>query len=149
MIIIHHVKLIDIKLVFLCSLLTFCIFVLSSNTIHKQSDNNPYGSRQSTHSFTQFNASITNSEIRILNPFISMIMGLLHTYWLDTVMLQTRWLENWLIYGSVSSSFTMATESTNAWFCGVHLWTKEWWVYNLIQLYVVNDSDCEDKYDKK
>ena len=130
--IIHHVKLIGIRLVFLCSLLTFCILVLSSNTIHKQCYNNPYGSRQSTHSCTQNNDSITNCEIRILNPLISMILGLLHTYWLDTVLVQTKRLGNWLIYGSVSSSFTMTTELTNAWSFGVHLLTKEWCVYNVI-----------------
>ena len=42
----------------------------------------------------------------------------------------------------------MATESTNAWSFGVHLLTKEWCVYNVIQFYVGNDSDCEDKYVK-
>ena len=53
-----------------------------------------------------------------------------------------------LIYLSVSSYLNMETELTNAWSFGYHIITKAWYAYNVIQLYVSNDSESEDKYDK-
>ena len=76
---IHHIKQIAIRLVFLCSPLTLCTCVLSSNSIRKQCDNNHSVSSQITYSCTQLNHSTTNSEIRILNPLNATISSLSHT----------------------------------------------------------------------
>ena len=42
----------------------------------------------------------------------------------------------------------MSTKSTNAWYFGAQFLLKAWSVCNVTQLYVLNDSDYEDKYDK-
>ena len=88
---IHHVKQIAIILVFLCSPLNFCLFVLYSNSIHKQCDNNPPVPSQINYSCTRLNNPITNSGIIILNPLNANIPALLHTYWQGTVLVHTRW----------------------------------------------------------
>ena len=93
----HHVKKTTIRLVFLCSALIFCLFLLSLDSIHKQCDNNPSGSSQSAYLCKLVNTSITNSDIRSLNSFNDMLPSLSHIYWLDTVPVRTRQLENWYI----------------------------------------------------
>ena len=37
--------------------------------------------------------------------------------------------------------------TTNYWSFGDHILPKSWYVYNVTQLYVWNDSESEDKYD--
>ena len=117
----QHVKKLEIIPVFICSPLTFYIFVLSSNLIHKQRGNNPSGLRQSIYLCKRMNDSITNIEISSLNPLNTMLPYLLYVYWLDTVPLQTRWLENQPIYCSGSDYFRIVTKSKNARYFGAHV----------------------------
>ena len=126
----HHIKKIAIRPVFICSPLTFCIFVLSSNSIHKQCDNNPSGSSKITYFCKRMSDSIANSEISILNPLKATLPDLSHTYWLLTVLVCTRWLENRSIYRSGFSWFTMSTKLTNLVFWCSPL-TFDWCVFNV------------------
>ena len=87
----HHIKKIAIRPVFICSPLTFCIFVLSSNSIHKQCDNNPSGSRQITYLCKRMKNSIINIDTNILSTLNAILLALLYADWLDTVLVRTRW----------------------------------------------------------
>ena len=106
-------KKIEIRPVFLCSLITFCLFLLSSNSIHKECDNNPPILRQIKYSYKKLNDSITISDIKILNPLNANLPALSHTHWLVTVLVRTTWSENRSIYHSSLSYSTMATKLTN------------------------------------
>ena len=88
---IHHVKKIAIRPVFLWYPLNFSSFLLLSNPIKKQRDKKPSGSMQITYSFTRLKNSITNSEIRSLNPFNATLSSLFHKDRLGTVPVCTRW----------------------------------------------------------
>ena len=135
---INHVKQIKIGLVFLRSTLTFCIFVLYSNSIQLQCDNNSSGLSQNIYSCTPLNNSIANNEIRSLNPFNYNILNLLHTYLLNTVLVITIWSENWSICHSGSPYPTMATKWMNAWYFGAHPWPKSWlfemWLNSMFEM---------------
>ena len=89
---IHQFKPIKIRPVFMCSPLTFFLFLLSENSIHNQSYNNPSGLRQSNHSCTRLNYSTTNGDIRILNPLGNTLSDLFHTEWLNRVPVRPPWL---------------------------------------------------------
>ena len=141
----HHTKQIAIRLVFMCYSLTFCLFLLSSNSIHKQYDNNPSGSRQITYLCTWLNYAITNSDIRRLNPLNVTLLTLSHTDRLLKVLICIRWSENWSIYRSGLSYFTMVTELTNTWYFGAHLLPKAWDVCNVTEFHAWNDAVYEDK----
>ena len=41
--------------------------------------------------------------------------------------------------------FTMATKLTNSWYSGAHLLPKSWYIYNVIQFYVWNYFEYENK----
>ena len=121
MITIHQVKQIKIRPVLLFSPITLCLFVSSYNSFHKQFDIKNYDSSQSTHSCTQLNDSTTKSENRSLNPWNFIILAPSHKYWLDTVLLHSRWQDKRLIYRSGSPYFNMATKPKTAWYFGAHL----------------------------
>ena len=97
---------------------------------------------------TQLNYGINNSERRSLNPLNSTLLALLCTFWLNTALVRTRLSGNLFIYRRGLDFFTMSTESTNSWYFGVNILPKAWYIYNVTQFYVWNDSESEYNYDK-
>ena len=104
-----HIKQSAIILVFLCSPLTFCIFVFSSNLIHKQCDKNSSGSRKIAFSCKVIKNSITNSDISSINPLNAALKSLLRADLLDTVSVRTILSDNQSIYHSGFTYFIVLT----------------------------------------
>ena len=89
-------------------LLSLCVILKFD---FKKIDNNHSGSRQITYFWNLTNDSITNSDINSLRTLNATLLALLQTYWLDTLLLQTRWSLKISIYRSVSASFTTSKKS--------------------------------------
>ena len=106
--ILHHTKQIVIRPVFLWSPLTFCVFVLYLNSIHKKIDKNLSLSSKITFSCTWLNNSITNSEFIILNPLNATLPYLLYV--------QTDWIQYWYAQGDQKTGrFTEVVRTTSLW----------------------------------
>ena len=64
----------------MCSPLTLYFYLLSSNSIYKQCDNNPSTARKSTYFCTGLKKPINNSEIISLNPLNATLLDLSHAH---------------------------------------------------------------------
>ena len=144
-ILLHYVKQIVIRPVFMWSSLTLCLFALSLNSIHKQYDNDPSGSRQSTNVWKIMNYSVTNSDIISLGTFNAMFPALLH---IQLILYGTSDKQG----GPKTGRFTAVVWPNSRWqknrqtpgfWCSPL--TFAWFIFDVTQFGVWNCFESEDK----